>query len=52
VWVLLPFAPDWRWRLERTDCAWYPTMQLFRQPAPGDWPGVIARLRAMLQRNA
>ena len=32
VWVLLPFAADWRWHLSRTDSP-YPTAQLFRQPA-------------------
>ena len=24
VWVALPFAPDWRWLLDRTDSPWYP----------------------------
>ena len=41
VWILLPFAPDWRWLLEREDSSWYPTMKLFRQKMPGDWEGVI-----------
>lgn len=41
VWLLLPFAPDWRWGLERTDCPWYRTMRLFRQHQTGDWPHVI-----------
>ena len=27
-WILLPFAPDWRWLLERTDSPWYPTARL------------------------
>ena len=30
-WVLLPFAPDYRWLLDRDDSPWYPTLRLFRQ---------------------
>jgi tetratricopeptide (TPR) repeat protein/ADP-heptose:LPS heptosyltransferase len=44
-WVLLPFHPDWRWMLEREDSPWYPGARLFRQTAPGDWNGVIERVR-------
>jgi len=46
VWVLLPFAPDWRWMLGRADSPWYPTMRLFRQEKPGDWTEPIARVEA------
>ncbi len=28
VGVLLPFSPDFRWMLRRTDSPWYPTMRL------------------------
>jgi tetratricopeptide (TPR) repeat protein len=48
VWILLPFAPDWRWMLGREDTPWYPTARLFRQPAIGAWDSVIARVRSEL----
>ncbi|MCA3391113.1 MAG: hypothetical protein INF47_02725 [Roseomonas sp.] len=44
----LPFAPDWRWMLERTDTPWYPLAMPCRQTVPTDWPSVIARVRAGL----
>ncbi len=44
VWILLPFAPDWRWLLDRKDSPWYPSARLFRQPLPGDWTGVVRQL--------
>jgi tetratricopeptide (TPR) repeat protein len=50
VWLMLPFAPDFRWLLERNDSPWYPSMRLFRQQRLGDWQGVIARIGAALER--
>jgi tetratricopeptide (TPR) repeat protein len=41
VWLLLPYAPDWRWMLGRDDTPWYPAMRLFRQPQPNDWDSVF-----------
>ena len=49
VWVLLAFNPEWRWLLKRSDSAWYPSMRLFRQQQPGDWPEVLARILIALQ---
>jgi hypothetical protein len=42
VWILLPFTPDCRWMLDRSDSPWYPTATLIRQPEAGDWRSVIA----------
>jgi tetratricopeptide (TPR) repeat protein len=50
LWVLVPFAPDWRWTLAGEASPWYPTARLFRQTALGDWDGVIARVAAELAR--
>jgi hypothetical protein len=48
VWVPLSFIPDWRWLLDRPDSPWYPTARLYRQPAFGDWPAVVERLKVDL----
>jgi tetratricopeptide (TPR) repeat protein len=48
LYLLLPFAADFRWPRGRPDTAWYPTAQLIRQPAFGDWDGAVARLDALL----
>ena len=50
--LLVPFSPDWRWLLDRTDSPWYPTMRLFRQTAIGDWAGPLERLRQELAEVA
>jgi tetratricopeptide (TPR) repeat protein len=47
-WILLPYAPDWRWLRDGETSPWYPTARLFRQPAIGDWESVIAKLGAAL----
>jgi len=53
VWLLNRFDACWRWLpgegdFDRVDTPWYPTMRLFRQPAPGDWGSVVARVAAAL----
>ena len=42
--LLVTFAPDWRWMLGRTDSPWYPTLRIYRQPSAGDWEAVVQRV--------
>ncbi len=47
-WILLPFAADFRWLLEREDSPWYPSVRLFRQGTIGDWKTVFEKLKFAL----
>lgn len=51
VWILLPYAPDWRWMQERSDSPWYPTARLFRQRHPGNWREPMEALVAHLDER-
>jgi ADP-heptose:LPS heptosyltransferase len=50
--TLLACDADWRWMHERDDTPWYPTMRLFRQPAPGVWAPVLADVARHLAASA
>lgn len=52
VWLLLAYAPDWRWLKERSDSPWYPTARLFRQTSPGSWTDVLEKVKIALQSLA
>ena len=49
-WIMLPYAPDWRWLMHRSDSPWYPSLRLFRQAAPKAWPPLIDGVAEELQR--
>lgn len=49
VWLMLPFAPDWRWMTKRCDSPWYPSARIFRQARRGDWEGLVSDLIAALK---
>jgi tetratricopeptide (TPR) repeat protein len=52
VWILLPHLADWRWMEVRETTPWYPTARLFRQLSPGDWAGVVERVRQQISAAA
>jgi len=47
-WVMLPFVPDWRWLLGRSDTPWYRDVRLFRQPSRGNWGAVMSTIASEL----
>jgi Flp pilus assembly protein TadD len=51
-WILLPFAPDWRWLQEREDSPWYPTTRLFRQTRLDDWQSIVQDVERALEKNS
>lgn len=52
-WILIPFAPDFRWLLNRNDSPWYQSVRLFRQAQSGDWNRVMQDVKmALLKRVA
>jgi tetratricopeptide (TPR) repeat protein len=45
LWVPLAFFADWRWGAGDQPSPWYPPARLYRQVEPGNWDGVIARVK-------
>ena len=50
VWILNRFDTCWRWLRGRVDSPWYPTARIYTQERPGDWEGVLEKVRADLAR--
>ncbi|HAT50623.1 MAG: glycosyltransferase family protein [Nitrospirae bacterium] len=44
VWILIPYASEWRWLSEGTEAPWYPTATLYRQTKPDSWTDTIAQM--------
>jgi Flp pilus assembly protein TadD len=51
VWTFIPYVPEFRWMLDRSDTPWYPTMRLYRQTARSDWSGAVAQVVADLHQK-
>ncbi len=43
-WLLDRFDSCWRWPAGQQGSAWYPTLKIHRQPRPGEWGAVVARV--------
>ena len=51
VWLLLPYAPDWRWSLDQDTTPWYGNMRLFRQTLPERWHEPVGKMVTELHRH-
>jgi len=48
IWLLLHFSAGQPWIWGKADCPWYPSMRVFRQPAPNDWANAFDAAAAAL----
>lgn len=45
VWIALPYIPDFRWLMDRSDSPWYPTARLFRKRSEQEtWEDLFSRI--------
>ena len=44
VWLLLQYAPDWRWLEKGKKTNWYRSMKIYRQSKLNDWEGVFKQV--------
>ena len=50
-WVVLPFAANFWWLIERTDSLWYPTVRLYRQKSLQDWSEILKVVKSNLDQR-
>jgi len=48
VFLLTAHRPEWRWGRGEARTPWYPSVEIIRQPAPGDWRGAMDALASRL----
>ena len=49
--ILLPYAADWRWQLNREDSPWYASVKLYRQHSDYQWAPIFDQVRTDLMCN-
>jgi len=52
VWIILPYAANWRWLNGKNPSVWYPSARLFCQRTPGEWNSVFDEVsKALVKLN-
>jgi len=49
VWVLVPWAPEWRYLAQGDRMPWYPSASLYRQRISGNWEPVLGEVLQQLR---
>lgn len=52
VWLILPYAGDWRWFDSDHESPWYPSIRIYRQSTWGDYDSVFQRIESDLRSLA
>lgn len=42
--IMIPTMPEWRWGLDKTETAWYPSARLWRRDHTDHWPAMLTRI--------
>ena len=48
-WIILPYEVNWRWHTDLSNCDWYDSIRLFRQPSIGDWNSVFGNVKQEIE---
>lgn len=49
--LMLPWCPEWRWFLDKSESPWYPSIKIYRQQSPGDWDSVVTQIKIALENK-
>jgi hypothetical protein len=49
-WIMIPYAPDWRWLRDREDSPWYPSLRLLRHKQPRRWDLLVPEVAEQLKQ--
>lgn len=49
-WVMVAYAPEWRYGATGDTMPWYPSVQLVRQQTPSSWDSVISIMASRLEK--
>ena len=51
VWVILPYAANWRWFNGKNPCPWYSSARLFQVKKPGEWQTLFESINSELLKQ-